>query len=123
MAWTLLASGLETVTVSPNLRLRLLGFDVRMWRAYACRPRTLPVAVSLNRLAAPLWVFNFSFCLGNFYPPEVSGEITALGTVRLGAGPALFLGGVAPRAAGAAAFVATFFGAMMAAKVGPSNLG
>ena len=120
---TLLASGVETVTVSPSLRLRLLGFDVKMWRPYACLPRTLPVAVILKRLAAPLWVFNFSFCLGNFYPPEVSGEITALDTVGLGAGPALGLGGGVARAAGAAAFVTTFFGAMMAAKVGPSNLG
>ena len=126
MAWTLLASGLETVILSPSLRLRLAGFDVKMCRPYAWLPRTLPVAVILKRLAAPLWVFNFSFCLGNFYPPEVSGEITALGTVGLGAGPALCLGtagGVAPRATGAWAFVTTFFGAMMAAKVGPSNLG
>ena len=123
MTWTLLASGLETVILSPSLRLRLAGFDVKMCRPYAWLPRTLPVAVILKRLAAPLWVFNFSFCLGNFYPPEVSGETAALATVALGTGAALGLGGGALRAAGEAAFVTTFLGAMIAAKVGPSNLG
>jgi len=43
-----------------SLRFRFLGFDVRIWRAPECPRITLPVAVNLKRLAAPLCVFNFS---------------------------------------------------------------
>src|ERR1700746_2569476 len=43
----------------PSLRLRFLSFDVRMWRRCECPRFTLPVAVFLKRLAAPLCVFNF----------------------------------------------------------------
>jgi len=50
----------------PSRRLRLLAFEVRMWRANACRRATLPVAVSLKRFCAPLWVFNFSLIFFGF---------------------------------------------------------
>ena len=56
----------ETMTDWPNLRLRLLDLEVRMWRANACRRSTLPVAVSLKRFCAPLWVFNFSLIFLGF---------------------------------------------------------
>jgi len=56
----------ETMTDWPNLRLRLLALEVRMWRANACRRSTLPVAVSLKRFCAPLWVFNFSLIFLGF---------------------------------------------------------
>ena len=50
----------------PNLRLRFLALEVRMWRANACRRSTLPVAVILKRFCAPLWVFNFSLIFLGF---------------------------------------------------------
>ena len=56
----------ETTADCPNLRLRLLAFEVRMWRAKACRRSSLPVAVSLKRFCAPLWVFNFSLIFLGF---------------------------------------------------------
>ena len=37
-----------------------------MWRAKACRRSNLPVAVSLKRFWAPLWVFNFSLIFLGF---------------------------------------------------------
>jgi hypothetical protein len=40
-------------------RLRLGDFFSRMWVEKARRPRTLPVAVSLNRFFAPECVFIF----------------------------------------------------------------
>ena len=43
-----------------SFRFRLLGFEVRIWRAPACPRITLPVAVKWNRLAAPLCVFNLA---------------------------------------------------------------
>ena len=46
--------------------MRLLAFEVRMWRAKACRRSNLPVAVSLKRFWAPLWVFNFSLIFLGF---------------------------------------------------------
>ena len=56
----------ETMTDLPNLRLRLLALDDRMWRAKACRRSTLPVADILKRFCAPLWVFNFSLIFFGF---------------------------------------------------------
>jgi len=56
----------ETTVDCPNLRLRLLAFEVRMWRAKAWRRSTFPVAVSLNRFCAPLWVFSFSLIFLGF---------------------------------------------------------
>src|SRR6476646_3003514 len=46
------------MTLRPNLRFRERGFEVRMWRANACRRATLPVPVFLKRLDAPLCVFS-----------------------------------------------------------------
>ena len=43
-----------------SFRFRLLGFDVRIWRAPECPRIILPVAVKWNRLAAPLCVFNLA---------------------------------------------------------------
>src|SRR5947209_18962379 len=40
-----------------SCRLRLVGLEVRMWRAKACPRLILPVPVLRKRLAAPLWVF------------------------------------------------------------------
>ena len=56
----------ETISALPNLRLRFLAFEVRMWRAKACRRSTLPVAVTLKRFCAPLWVFSFSLIFLGF---------------------------------------------------------
>ena len=56
----------ETMTDWPSLRLRFLAFEVRMWRAKACRRSTLPVAVILKRFCAPLWVFSFSLIFLGF---------------------------------------------------------
>src|SRR5450631_828259 len=39
-------------------RLRLVAFEVRIWRLNACPRLNLPDAVFLKRLAAPLCVFN-----------------------------------------------------------------
>jgi len=50
----------------PSLLLRLLAFEVRMWRAKACRRSTLPLAVILKRFCAPRWVFNFSLIFLGF---------------------------------------------------------
>jgi hypothetical protein len=46
------------MTLRPNLRFRERGFEVRIWRANACRRATLPVPVFLKRLDAPLCVFS-----------------------------------------------------------------
>src|SRR5215471_17668476 len=43
----------------PRRRLRERALEVRMCRANACRRLIFPVPVFLNRLDAPLWVFNF----------------------------------------------------------------
>ena len=42
-----------------KLRFCLVDFEVRIWLVYAFDRFTLPLFVSLNRLAAPLHVFNF----------------------------------------------------------------
>src|SRR3954465_12878700 len=44
---------------SSRRRLRLEFFLPRMWLLMACRPRTLPLAVSLKRFLAPECVFCF----------------------------------------------------------------
>ena len=56
---TLRTSPSLTSVAVPNLRLRLCALDVNMWRRPECPRFTLPVAVFLKRLDAPLWVFNF----------------------------------------------------------------
>src|SRR6478752_5968984 len=57
------------MTVRPNLRFRERGFEVRIWRANACRRATLPVPVFLKRLDAPLCVFSLGmiYCPGLYY--------------------------------------------------------
>ena len=54
-------------TACPSLRLRERDLEVKICRANAWRRFTLPVPVFLNRLDAPLWVFNFGIiCPGVF---------------------------------------------------------
>src|SRR6185437_14985929 len=48
----------SATTPCPSLRFRERVFEVKIWRAKACRRATLPVPVFLNRLDAPLCVFN-----------------------------------------------------------------
>jgi len=68
-----------------SFRFRLLGFEVRIWRAPECPRIILPVAVKWNRLAAPLCVF--SLALGKSYSLrtaksrklKVNGQTTGLG--------------------------------------------
>src|SRR5713101_9484518 len=52
-------SALSATTCSCSFFFLLRRFDVRMCRPYAWPRTTLPVPVFLNRLDAPLWVFNF----------------------------------------------------------------
>src|SRR6476660_6197437 len=52
-------SALSATTCSCSFFFLLRRFDVRIWRPYAWPRTTLPVPVFLNRLDAPLWVFNF----------------------------------------------------------------
>src|SRR2546422_3968181 len=73
MARTCGASAAETVVVLFSLRFRLLGFEVRMWRANACPRMIFPPAVNLKRLAAPLWVLSFS--LANSILPWIPGML------------------------------------------------
>src|SRR5215469_12183190 len=48
-------------------RLRLVFFEVRMWRLKACPRLNLPVPVFLKRFAAPLCVFSFGMAVFLFY--------------------------------------------------------
>src|SRR5580704_13279639 len=59
MRFTLRRSPSLTSVEVPSLRLRLCALEVSMWRRPEWPRFTLPVAVFLKRLAAPLWVFNF----------------------------------------------------------------
>src|SRR5208337_466841 len=52
-------SALSSITSVSSWRLRLVPFEVRIWRLYACPRLILPVPVFLKRLAAPLCVFIF----------------------------------------------------------------
>ena len=60
----ILESGSLAIVALLSFLFRPAAFFVRMWRANECRRFTLPVAVILKRLAAPLWVFSFMcfFC-------------------------------------------------------------
>jgi hypothetical protein len=49
----------SAIDACPSRRFRVRVFEVKIWRANACRRLILPVPVFLNRLDAPLWVFNF----------------------------------------------------------------
>jgi hypothetical protein len=48
----------------PKARFRFGDFFSRMWLELACRPRTLPLAVTLKRFFAPEWVFIFGMADG-----------------------------------------------------------
>ena len=63
------ASEAETCSAFAKRRFRPAALEVKMWRAKECRRITLPEAVSLKRLVAPLCVFNF--CLGKFNLPKI----------------------------------------------------
>src|ERR1017187_5730748 len=52
-------SALSTITSLSSWRLRLVAFEVRMWRFIEWPRLIFPVAVFLKRFAAPLWVFIF----------------------------------------------------------------
>src|SRR6184192_4116573 len=53
----------DTRVVPFNLRLRLRSLLVRMCALNALPRLNLPVAVFLNRLAAPRWLFSFGMVL------------------------------------------------------------
>src|SRR2546422_10160158 len=78
MARTCRTSDAETAVAWLSFRFRLLGFDVRIWRAPECPRITLPVAVNLKRLAAPLCVFSLalgkSYSLRNSQKLEVQSQ-------------------------------------------------
>src|SRR5215467_785670 len=59
MRFTGFSSAVDTITSISRLRFRLVVFLVRMCRACEWPRLTLPPAVSLKRLAAPLCVFSF----------------------------------------------------------------
>src|SRR5215472_9184972 len=48
-------------------RLRLVSFEVRIWRLKACPRLNLPVPVFLKRFAAPLCVLSFGIAVFLFY--------------------------------------------------------
>ncbi len=75
MARTRRTSASETVVLLASFRFRLLGFEVKIWRANEWPRMIFPPAVSLNRLAAPLWVFNFNLTFAKTALPkkQVSG--------------------------------------------------
>src|SRR5437660_5736086 len=54
-------SAAVAIVALPSLAFRPADFFVRIWRAKAWRRLTLPVAVILKRLAAPLCVFSFMY--------------------------------------------------------------
>src|SRR5712691_6146079 len=56
-------SAAVAIVALPSLAFRPADFFVRIWRAKAWRRLTLPVAVILKRLAAPLCVFIFMYFL------------------------------------------------------------
>src|SRR5262245_48728097 len=55
-----LSAGL-TCVIFFSLRMRLAALVPSRWRLPECMRRSLPVAVSLKRLAAPRWVLSFLF--------------------------------------------------------------
>src|SRR5829696_2897315 len=63
MRRTLRASPGATSASRLRRRVRVEGFFSRMWFMKACRRRSLPVPVTLKRLAAPRWVFIFGIGL------------------------------------------------------------
>src|SRR5687767_8719991 len=63
MRRTLLASPGATSVSRLRRRVRVEGFFSSMWFMKAWRRRSLPVPVTLKRLAAPRWVFIFGIGL------------------------------------------------------------
>jgi len=61
-----------TVAVVLIFRLRDLLFFESMWFPNARRRVSLPVLVSLMRLAVPLWVFIFGILLTPYYDAQVT---------------------------------------------------
>jgi len=59
MRATFFWSALSTNVSVSRWRLRLVTFEVRMWRLKACPRLNLPVPVFLKRFAAPLCVLSF----------------------------------------------------------------
>src|SRR4029450_8499995 len=69
------ASAFDVTDVPRNARLRLRVLLVRMWRLNALLRRNFPVAVFLNRFAAPRGGFNFGICqcpVSSFQLPAMS---------------------------------------------------
>lgn len=60
-----------TTAVVLIFRLRLLLFFESIWLPNARRRVSLPVLVSLMRLAVPLWVFIFGILLTPYYDAQV----------------------------------------------------
>src|SRR5271169_4673628 len=63
MRATFFWSALSTMLSVSRWRLRLVVFEVRMWRLNACPRLNLPVPVFLKRLAAPLCVLSFGIAV------------------------------------------------------------
>jgi hypothetical protein len=66
-------------------RFRERDFEVRMWRANAWWRLIFPVPVFLNRLAAPLWVFNFGIeisWVAGFWREPTFHSLTQAGVFR-----------------------------------------
>src|SRR5271165_2531439 len=67
MRATFFWSALSTMLSVSRWRLRLVVFEVRMWRLNACPRLNLPVPVFLKRLAAPLCVLSFGIAVFPVY--------------------------------------------------------
>ena len=67
MRATFFWSALSTMLSVSRWRLRLVAFEVRMWRLKACPRLNLPVPVFLKRFAAPLCVLSFGITIYLFY--------------------------------------------------------
>src|SRR5687768_2315653 len=74
------ASAAETVVSPLRRRMRFGAFFSRMWLLLTCRRRSLPVPVTLKRLAAPRWVF----ILGMWSLSALCGGALGLGGVGHG---------------------------------------
>src|SRR5208282_5156012 len=66
--FTLRRSPSLTSVAVPRWRLRFLALELSMWRSPECPRFTLPLAVFLKRLDAPLCDFNFGISPRNQLP-------------------------------------------------------
>jgi len=72
-----LSSVFATMAAWRKLRIRFAGLLVRRWLLYPLCLMTLPVPVTLNRLAAPLCVFIFGISSSNNkIPAEKQANLT-----------------------------------------------